>query len=75
MTPELPHHARLTSTGDRLYLAVQMREYAKLVEAATREECAKVVERDLYHEDSQKPYTQHYNSCIKRLSEIIRSGT
>ena len=42
MTPELPHHARLTSTGDRLYLAVQMREYAKRVEAATREECAMV---------------------------------
>ncbi len=48
---------------------------AKLIEAAAREECAKVVERDLYHEDSQKPYTQHYNSCIKALAEKIRSGT
>ena len=42
MTPELPHYARLTPCGDRLYLAVQMREYGKLVEAATREECANV---------------------------------
>ena len=50
-------------------------KFAEAIEAATREECAKVVEKDLYPDDSQKPYTQHYNSCIKRLADKIRSGT
>ena len=48
--------------------------FARLIEAHTREECAKQVEQDLYPDDSQKPYTQQYNSCIKRLAEKIRSG-
>lgn len=53
----------------------QLVNFAMLIEAATREECAKQVEQDLYPDDAGKPYTQHYNSCIKRLAEIIRSGT
>lgn len=75
MRPELPHHAGMNANGDRLYLAVQMREYGKLVESATREECAKQVEQDLYPDDSGKPYTQQYNYSIKVLAEKIRSGT
>ena len=50
-------------------------KFAKLIEAATREECAKKVEQDLYPDDAGKPYTQQYNYSIRVLAEKIRSGT
>ena len=50
-------------------------KFAKLIEAATREECAKLVEQDLYPDDAGKPYTQQYNYSIRVLAEKIRSGT
>ena len=49
--------------------------FAKLVESATREECAKLVEQDLYPDDSGKPYTKQYNFSIKVLADKFRSGT
>ncbi len=45
---------------------------AKLIEAATREECAKKVEQDLYPDDAGKPYTQQYNYSIKVLADKVR---
>lgn len=50
-------------------------KFAKLIETATREDCAKLVEQDLYPDDSGKPYTKQYNFSIKVLADKIRSGT
>lgn len=73
MTPELPHHTRLTATGDRLYLAVQMREYGKLVEAATREECARVCRNLIANQgtsDSIKAAKEVANLCAEAIEEM-----
>ena len=84
MTAELPEptgdgihmyagawEARWISHQDA-YTAEQLIEYGKQVEAHTREECAKVIEQDLYPDDACKPYTQQYNDSIKRLADKIR---
>ena len=47
---------------------------AKLIEAATREECAEKVKQDLYPDD-ENYYIRQYNYSIKVLAENIRSGT
>ena len=50
-------------------------KFAKLIETATREDCAKLVAQDLYPDDSGTPYTKQYNFSIKVLADKIRSGT
>lgn len=50
----------------------RIHDFAKLIEAATREECAKKVEQDLYPDDAGKPYTQQYNYSIKVLADKVR---
>ncbi len=49
-------------------------KFAKLIEAATREECAEKVKQDLYPDD-ENYYIRQYNYGIKALAEKIRSGT
>ena len=51
-----------------------VRTFAKLIEAATREECAEKVKQDLYPDD-ENYYIRQYNYGIKALAEKIRSGT
>ena len=70
MTPELPSPVAL-GVGyfdEHIFghTKEQLIEYGKLVESATREECAKQVEQDLYPDDAGKPYTQQYNAGVKR---------
>lgn len=78
MTPEqileLAHQAGMAFHMGQPHPAVmqQLELFAKLVEAATREECAKKVEQDLYPDDAGKPYTQQYNYSIKVLADKIR---
>lgn len=64
----LPGHSSIEFDGDSLV------KFVKLIEAKTREECAKRIEQDLYPDDAGKPYTQQYNASIKRLADKIRSG-
>ncbi len=47
--------------------------FAKLVESATREECAKVIEQDLWPVVFTE-YQAKYNAGINVLAEKIRSG-
>lgn len=65
----LPGHSSIEFGNEALM------KFAKLIEAATREDCAKLVEQDLYPDDAGKPYTQQYNYSIRVLAEKIRSGT
>ena len=60
--------------GVNALIAGLKREVAELIEAATREECAKVVEQDLYPTEDTE-YIRQYNYSIKVLAEKIRSGT
>ena len=52
----------------------RIHDFAKLIEAATREECAKVVEQGLWPVVTTE-YQVQYNAGIRRLAEKIRSGT
>ena len=49
-------------------------KFAKLIEAATREECAEKVEQDLWPVVTTE-YQVQYNAGIRRLADKIRSGT
>ena len=49
-------------------------KFAKLIEAATREECASVIEQDLWPIPTTD-YIRQDNDGIRRLAEKIRSGT
>ena len=65
----LPGHSSIEFDNEALM------KFAKLIEAATREDCAKLVEQDLYPDDAGKPYIQQYNYSIRVLAEKIRSWT
>ena len=75
MTPEQINDMweAVLSTGDPTAGNAHIR-FARAIETATREDCAKLVEQDLYP-TNHTAYLREYNSCIKRLADKIRSGT
>lgn len=75
MTPEQINDMWKTvlSTGDPTAGNAHIR-FARAIEAATREECAKLVEQDLYP-TNHTAYLREYNDSIKVLAKKIRSGT
>ena len=64
----LPGHSSIEFGNEALM------KFAKLIEAATREECAKLVEQDMYP-TNHTAYLREYNDSIKVRAKKIRSGT